>query len=101
MLPNGGQREKTSGIIALLRLLRLGALAACSGLINLLTLPTICFRVPYLPITVNSLPMLEALWVSPNQSKPRVPMQVEKHPQSKMPVLTNVLFPQELNGKNT
>ena len=56
-------------------------------------------RVSHLPITLIRLEKLEALWISPNQSKPNVPLEVEIDPESGRRILTNVLFPQEANGK--
>ena len=57
------------------------------------------FRLPYLPNSLSKLNQLEALWISPNQSKPKVQLQSEIHSKTGVRVLTNLLFPQEKDGK--
>jgi len=48
---------------------------------------------------LRNLTQLEALWISPNQSKPSVPVNVEVDPATGCQILTNVLFPQEESGR--
>ncbi|CAK8675867.1 unnamed protein product [Clavelina lepadiformis] len=54
-------------------------------------------RLPYLPISMIKLSGLEALWISPNQSKPNVPLEAKLDKADSRRILTNILFPQSEN----
>ncbi|XP_058890697.1 leucine-rich repeat-containing protein 7-like isoform X1 [Acipenser ruthenus] len=52
-------------------------------------------RLRNLPFSFTKLKELAALWLSDNQSKALIPLQSEAHPETKLRVLTNYMFPQQ------
>ncbi|MGH0138651.1 UNVERIFIED_CONTAM: hypothetical protein FKN15_044976 [Acipenser sinensis] len=52
-------------------------------------------RLRNLPLSFTKLKELAALWLSDNQSKALIPLQSEAHPETKLRVLTNYMFPQQ------
>ncbi|XP_078071162.1 erbin isoform X2 [Mustelus asterias] len=52
-------------------------------------------RLKNLPFSFTKLQELTAMWLSENQSKPLIPLQKEKDPDTQKQVLTNYMFPQQ------
>jgi len=44
------------------------------------------------------LTQIDALWITPNQSKPKVPLLAEVNEETGQRILTNILFPQKDKG---